>query len=164
MSCEPLAPPPDHPYESWSDELLAQEAYGDAEAAEVLGLRLITSGDPVKEQLGLTLVYRSAALSGDPEVFQKAIGARYAYVSVNGEPQIDNLKQLLLFSHLSQVMGEQKIDATTIEHELRTSDIPDAELARIRQGSRKLLEQMADLQTEITGSTSIREGLENANA
>jgi hypothetical protein len=162
MSCEPLNPVPPHPYESWSNELLAQEAYADAEAAEVLGLRFIRSEDPDHEQTGLSLVYRAAALSGNPGVFGKAIGARYAYVSKNGKPQIDNLKQLLVFSHLGRALGGQAIATPTIERELRGHDVPEEELSRIRQGSRVLLEQMADLQTEITGSTSIREALENA--
>jgi hypothetical protein len=81
---------------------------------------------------------------------------------VNGEPQIDNLKQLLMFSHLGRVLGDQTIATPTIERELRGHDVSEEALSRIREGSRVLLEQMADLQAEMTGSTSIREALENA--
>jgi hypothetical protein len=162
MSCAPLNPAEPHPYESWSSELLAQEAYADPDAAEVLGLRYIRSDDPRTEQIGLSLVYRSASLSGDPAVFNRAIGTRYAYVSQNGEPRLDNLKQQLVFRHLSRALGGQGPDLATIEQELRLNDVPEAEISRIRDGSLALLEKMADLQTEITGSTSIREALENA--
>ena len=162
MSCVPRDPAAPHPYESWSDETLAGLAYGDAKAAEVLGLRHIRSEDPAQETLGLSLLYRSVALSGEPSAFRRAIGIRYAHVSINGEPQIRNLKQLLVFNVMGDALGHAQFNPDVVENELRSLNVSDAEIQRLRTGSRDLLQQMGDLQAEITGSQSIREALENA--
>lgn len=162
MSCKPLNPNEPHPYESWSNEILAGMAYGDPKAAEILGLRHIGSEDPEEETLGLSFIYRSVALSGDPSAFRRAIGVRYAHVSVNGEPQIKNLKQLLVFNVMGEALGDERFNAGILEGELRSANIPEDEILRLRSGSQDLLKKMADLQAEITGSLSIREALENA--
>ena len=47
--------------------LLAAMAYGDAQAAEVLGLRKLGSDDPLIAQEGLQLIYRAVALSNSSE-------------------------------------------------------------------------------------------------
>lgn len=162
MSCKPLDPNEPHPYESWSDESLAGMAYGDSKAAEILGLRHIGSEDPAEETLGLSFIYRSVALSGDPSTFRRAIGVRYGHVSVNDEPQIENLKQLLVFNVMGEALGDERFNAGILESELRSADIAEEEILRLRAGSENLLRKMADLQAEITGSLSIREALENA--
>lgn len=162
MACIPRNPKAPHPYQSWSEEVLAGLAYGDAKAAEILGLRHIHSADPAQEQLGLSLLYRAVALSGDPSAFRQAVGIRYAHVSINGEAQIKNLKQLMVFNVMGEALGDERFDSSIVEQELRSADTPDEEILRLRTASRDLLSDMADLQTEITGSTSIREALENA--
>lgn len=161
MSCTPTDEQEEHPYASWSEETLAELAYGDAKAAEILGLRHIRSNDPEQETLGLSLIYRSVALSGDPSVFRSAIGTRYATVSVNGKPQIKNLKQLLVFNVMGEMLGDPRFNSLIVERQLKSADISEQEIARLRIGSRGLLKEMADLQSEITGSVSIGEALKN---
>lgn len=162
MSCVPIDPEAPHPYESWSDETLAGLAYGDSKAAEVLGLRHLRSDDPAEETLGLSMIYRSVALSGDPSAFRRAISVRYAHVSINGEPQIGNLKQLLVFNVMGNALGHPQFNPDVVADELRSVNVSDEEILRLRAGSRDLLKQMGDLQAEITGSQTIREALENA--
>jgi hypothetical protein len=151
-----------HPYEDWSDETLANLAYGDAKAAEVLGLRNVVSGDPNQEALGLNLLYRSVALSGDLDTFRKAIGRRYAYVSYNGKPLIHNLKQLLVFNVIGGILGDERFDPAPIEKQLRNLEVPTEELDRIHRATSNILTSMAQLQTEMTGDTTISEALANA--
>lgn len=149
-------------YEDLDDETLADLAYGDSHAAEVLGLRLILSDKPENEAMGLGLLYRSVALSGDAETFQKAIGSRYAYLSVNGKPQVRHLKQLLVFNLIGEVLGDSGFDSKRIVRALQDADVEQQEIDAVRSGTRTILQRMADLQTEVTGNMSIREALENA--
>jgi hypothetical protein len=147
------------PYEFWDDATLVGMAYGDARAAEVLGLRHIRSTDPDTEAMGLALLYRSVALSGDPETFRKAIGARYAYLSINGEPQIHNLKQQLMFTLVGQTMGYEWFRPGPVIRKLQDAGVSATDIAAARLVARQILETMADLQTEMTGESGLRESL-----
>jgi len=158
----PSRAPEAHPYESWSDDALASLAYGDPKAAEVLGLRHVTSRDPGEEAMGLALLYRSAALSGDPDVFHKAIGQRYAYLSVNGEPQLHNLRQLLIFSLIGRRLQGEDFDPAPIESKLREAQVPRQDITQLHSVAGQILRSMGDLQREITGNTSIREAIADA--
>jgi len=160
--CTPNAPPLADPYETWDESTLASLAYGDAHAAEVLGLRHVVSRDPLKEAMGLALLYRSVALSGDLEPFRKAIGVRYAYREINGEPHLDNLKQQLVFSRIAQIMGDRRFDTDEIRGALRNTEIPVEEIDAIEAGVLKIVDSMAAIETEFTGHSSIGEALENA--
>ena len=150
------------PYEELDDKALADLAYGDSHAAEVLGLRLVLSEKAESEAMGLGLIYRSVALSGDVETFQKAIGSRYAYLSVNGVPQTKNLKQMLVFNLIGEVLGAPEFNSKRILRALRDADVKPAEIDAVRSETRMILQRMAELQTEVTGSMSIREAIENA--
>lgn len=150
------------PYEAWDDQTLAGMAYGDPHAAEVLGLRHIGSEDPREEALGLSLLYRSVALSGDLETFQRAIGRRYAYLEVNGVPEKHNLRQLLVFSHIGEVLGDERFDAAEVVRQLNQADVPPGEIDKLREAADLILEHMAALQTEMTGDATIREAIDNA--
>ena len=147
------------PYESWDDATLVGMAYADARAAEVLGLRHIRSADPDTEAMGLALLYRSVALSGDPETFKKAIGARYAYLSINGEPQVHNLKQQLMFTLVGQTMGHEWFRPGPVIRKLREAGVPATDIDEARLLARQILETMANLQTEMTGESGLRESL-----
>lgn len=157
-----LNPAEPHPYESWNNATLASLAYGDPKAAEVLGLRHVMSAKPEEEALGLSLLYRSAALSGDPEVFRKAIGQRYAYLSVNGKPQLHNLRQLLVFNLIGKKLGAKRFDPIPVETALRNANRSSEEIHELYQAADQILHSMAQVQSEITGNTTIAEVIADA--
>ncbi len=161
IACDPAVAEP-RPYESWSEPVLAGLAYGDPVAAEVLGLRHIQSEDPNREALGLMLLYRSVALSGETEALHRAISERYATVSKDGEPNIHNLKQLLVFAIVATRLGDTRIRPGSIEARLANADVPDAELLQLKQAAEDILLEMASIESEITGNSTIREALTNA--
>lgn len=158
----PSGQPAPHVYESWSDDTLASLAYGDHKAAEVLGLRHVVSENVDREALGLSLLYRSVALSGDPAVFHRAIGRRYAYLAVNGEPQRHNLRQLLVFSLIGSRLGGSGFDPAPIEQRLQEIATPAREIAQLHDVADRLLQSMAGLQREVTGNDSIAEVIADA--
>jgi len=149
-------------YGGLDNDTLASLAYGDSHAAGTLGLRLILSENRQEERLGLGLLYRSAALSADAEIFRKAIGARYAYVSENGKPNVRNLEQLLVFNVIGETLGDARFDSRKLERALIKADVGQQEIDAVRSNARTILQRMAALQTEVTGDMSIREALENA--
>ncbi len=161
IACDPQATEP-RPYETWSEPVLAGLAYGDPVAAEVLGLRHIQSEDPNQEALGLMLLYRSVALSGDTEALHRAIGNRYATVATNGEPNVHNLKQLLVFAIVATKLGDTSIRPASIEARLADAAVPPADVAELKSAAEKILQEMASIESEITGNTTIREALSNA--
>lgn len=158
----PSGQPLPHVYESWSDDTLASLAYGDHKAAEVLGLRHVVSENADQEALGLSLLYRSVALSGDPAVFHKAIGRRYAYLTVNGEPQLHNLRQLLVFSLIGSRLGGSGFDPAPVEQRLQEVAVPAQEIAKLHDVADRILQTMASLQSEVTGNDSIAEVIADA--
>ena len=160
--CVPDYPPEPDPYESFSSDTLANMVYGDAHAAEVLGLRLLSSDEMFQEALGLTLLYRSVALSGDTEALRKAIGKRYAYTKIDGAVQTGNLKQLLILSIVGKTLGDERFQPEAVESLLLSADTNPDTIAALRVGAAKVLEQMAEIQTEVTGNSTIREAIDNA--
>ncbi len=160
-TCAPATGDP-HPYENWSEAVLAGLAYGDAKAAEVLGLRHIRSADPSREALGLMLLYRSVALSGETAALHRAISTRYAVVSNGTEPDVHNLRQLLIFSIVTARLGDATISQSTIESRLAKARVTAPQIREIRSTADQILEQMADIQRAVTGNTSIGEVLSNA--
>jgi hypothetical protein len=159
--CTPIDPEAEDPYENWDADTLAALAYGDAQAAAVLGLRHVISDDPLEEVLGLALLYRSVALSGDPAVFRKAIGARYAVIKVDSQPQLHNLRQLTVFAMIANRLGDDTLQPAQYVDQLRPH-LTAEELDTLFVGVYAVLETMAAIQTEATGDTTIREALENA--
>ncbi len=157
--CVPAYPPEPDPYESFSSETLASMAYGDAHAAEVLGLRLLNTDDPAQEAISLSLLYRAAALSGSLEPLRKAIGKRYAYTRINDELQIANLKQLLVFGTIGQTLNDDRFHPEFVEALLIEAGTDPATIDSLRARAAKLLKGMADIETNVTGNTTIREAL-----
>jgi len=149
------------PYESWDASTLAALAYGDAHAAAVLGLRHVVSENRMEEVLGLALLYRSVALSGDLDTFKKAIGLRYSVVEIDAEPNLHNLKQLAVFATIASRLGDDSLHPDRYFERLR-QHVPDEEITTILTGVDAVLETMAAIQTGATGDTTIREALENA--
>jgi hypothetical protein len=162
LVCAPVNPPQPDPYQTWDEETLAGMAYSDAHAAEVLGLRHVVSTDPNREALGLALLYRAAALSGDIATFEKAVAQRYAYMTRNGEPQIHNLKQLLVFHRIGAMLKDHRARPSVIHQALSEAQVSSEEINAIYRQVDQILESMAAIQTEATGDLTIREAIDNA--
>ena len=127
--------------------MLAGLAYGDPVAAEVLGLRHIRSEDPNQEALGLMLLYRSVALSGDTEVLHRKRSAPATPLfPKTATPNVHNLKQLLVCSASSRIaLGDQVINAASIEARLAGADVPAGEVTELKSAAERILREMASI-------------------
>ena len=160
-ACDSVASEP-HPYEEWSEQVLAGLAYGDPKAAEVLGLRHVQSEDPNREALGLMLLYRSVALSGDTTPLHRAISQRYAVVAEDGAANVHNLKQLLVFAIVATRLGDGGINSRSIEARLAKAEVEASEVMRLKSAAEQILQEMGSIESEVTGNRTILEALTNA--
>ena len=93
-SCTPNKPAPPHIYADYDNATLASMSYADADAAALLGRRLIGKDTRKSYQL----LIRAAALDGgNVEHIAWLADQAFGAVAVNGEPQIANLKHQQVF-------------------------------------------------------------------
>jgi hypothetical protein len=166
-SCIPNSPREIDPYTTYPDETLAGMAYGNAHAAEVLGLRKLLSPDPEVEAQGLELLLRSVALSNNSRGIAIAINARYSLVSSTQNSSdrvvdVPNVKRFYTLSLVSNTVSPGSMTPEIYRAELSNAGLDDKELDALAEKSRQILEDLAEIQTQITGDTHIREAMENA--
>jgi hypothetical protein len=160
--CTPISLPDIDPYTDYSDTVLAGMAYGDAHAAEILGLRMIVSTDPKIEAQGLKLLLRSVALTHDTRAIALAQNARYSNISKGEALNEENVRQLLVLSHVANAVKPGSMASKRYEALLISNGTDHEELAELKSDSLLILTELADIQAEITGNTYIREVLEDA--
>ena len=160
--CTPISLPDIDPYTNYPDAVLAGMAYGDAHAAETLGLRMIVSSDPEIEAQGLKLLLRSVALTNDTRAIALAQNARYSNISKDEVLNEKNVRQLLVLSHVANAVKPGSMASNRYEGLLISGGADPDELAQLKSDSLAILTELAEIQTEITGNTDIREALEDA--
>ncbi len=110
-SCTPRHSTPPHPYAHYADETLAVMAYSDAEAAAVLGKRLL--GKDNKKSFEL-LIRASALDGGKVETIAWLSDQAFGTIAVNGTPQVANIKRQYELAALAARLGDapDKSDST----------------------------------------------------
>lgn len=161
-ACTPNSLPEPDPYTAYDSQVLAGMAYGDARAAEVLGVRLLTSENPTTQSAGLNYLLRSAALANHTRPIALAVNNRYNDFASNGTLHLDNIKRLVTLSHISNVITPNSMSGAVYQNILRESGVSEEEIARLITAGNQALERMADIQTQVTGNTQLREALDDA--
>ena len=152
-SCDPELPTEPHPYEYYDDQALRELAFSDGIAAEILGERLSDSNS--QESLGLYI--RAAALrGGDPTTL---LGYSNLYPTperINGELVLETVRIKYVLSKAAVYLG-----GSPGELDERTADVVEAfphsedVIARFDTEAQAIIEQMRDIEIEVTGSSSI---------
>ena len=152
-SCDPDSPTEPHPYEYYDDQALRELSYSDAIAAEILGERLIDSNS--QESLGLYI--RAAALRGGDSTTLLGYSTFYPTPErINGELVLETVRIKYVLSKAAVYLGE-----SPGELEERTADVVEAfphsadVIARFDTEAQAIIEQMRDIEIEVTGSSSI---------
>jgi len=161
-ACTPDSSPEIDPYTTYPEETLAGMAYGDAHAAEVLGLRKLVSTDPAQEAEGLKLLLRSVALSNDTRGIGLAVNTRYSHISSEDRVELNNVRQLLVLGHIANLIKPGSMSTHHYTRLLIENGVDVEEIEQLGQQSNSILSELAGIQTEITGNTNIREALEDA--
>lgn len=150
-SCTPHSPRPPHPYESYSDATLKVMAYSDAEAAALLGKRLLERDTGRSYEM----LIRAAALDNDFTHLAWLGDQAFGLVAINGVPQIDNLKRQYELAALSQYFGEYSGRRDFYRRELSNAGIGADEIASLDERVAELLRQVQDIQRTVHGTVTV---------
>ena len=143
---------PERPYDRYDNDSLAILAYGDAEAAEVLGLRLRRQD----EAESLKYMLRAAALSGRPDALQAYVNSGTNPVEVDGHPVARTLRERYVLSLVENAVSANPAELAQWEARIRAElPDPDREIEHLRREAETLMRRMRDVQREVTGSARI---------
>lgn len=151
-SCTPDNPRPSHPYADYDDETLAAMAYADADAAAILGKRLIGTDTRRSYQL---LIRASALDGGKVEHIAWLSEQVFGNVTINGKPQVDNIKRQYELAVLAARLGDTTDKSNYLKHELIKIGLDTGQLDSLDMRVDALLQSMRDIQRIVLGDITI---------
>ena len=151
-SCTPNHPSPAHVYADYDNETLASMAYSDADAAALLGKRLIDKDTPTSYQL---LIRASALDGGKIEHIAWLSDQAFGAVAVNGEPQITNLQRQYELAALATRLGDSPGKSKYLKQELFQAGIDEDRMAELDLRVDALLHSMRNIQQTVLGKVTI---------
>lgn len=146
-SCTPHAPRPPHPYAHYDNGSLEVLAYGDPEAAALLGRRLAASDRDKSYQM----LVRAAALDGDVRHLAWLADQAYSIVRIDGAVQVDNVKRRYELAALASRLGDDPSASQFLRDTLVDAGINAHGLGRLDDRVDQLLESMHDIQRAVYG-------------
>lgn len=151
-SCEPVEDRAGHPYESYPSEALASLAYADAKAAEILAMRLREED----EEAAMSLVLRASALSGgDVEPILAWSNAYPQPTAIDGVPVRKTIHVKFVLSAVAELLGAETNNLPYWEEQIRrASTDPDREIVLLHERARRILDEMRQIQLDVTGSST----------
>ena len=159
-SCTPNKPAPQQVYSDYDNETLAGMAYSDADAAALLGQRLISKDT----QRSYQLLIRAAALDGKLEHLAWLADQAFGTVAINGEPQVANLQRQYELAALAARLGDAPVKSEHFKNELIKNGIDEDRLSSLDMRVNELLQSMRDIQLTVLGETTIMEQGEQGDA
>jgi len=152
-SCEPGVTEAAHPYENFSNETLASLAYSDAKAAEILSMRLREED----EEVAMSLAIRAAALAGgDAHPILLFSQAYPVPAAIDDAPVKKTYRVKYVLSTVALMLGDDRGGLPTWEASIRRfSDDPDTELALLDERARQIVDEMRQIQLDVTGEATI---------
>ncbi len=160
-SCTPNNPAPPHIYADYDNATLASMAYADADAAALLGHRLI--GKDTRQSYQLLI--RAAALDGGKvEHIAWLADQAFGAVEINGEPQVANLKQQYELAALAARLGDNPAKARFLRNELKKIGLSEVQLGSLDKRAYALLQSMRNIQLTVLGEVTIVDQGEKGDA
>jgi len=160
-SCTPNNPPPPHIYADYDNATLASMSYADADAAALLGHRLIGKDTRKSYQL----LIRAAALDGgNVEHIAWLADQAFGAIAVNGKPQVANLKQQYKLAALATRLGDNPAKTHHLKNELIKIGVNEAQLGSLDKRADALLQSMRGIQRTVLGKVTITVQGENGDA
>ncbi len=151
-SCTPRHSSLPHPYAHYADETLAVMAYSNADAAAVLGKRLLGTDN----ERSFELLLRASALDGGKvETIAWLSDQAFGTIAVNGTPQIANIKRQYELAALAARLGDAPDKSAFLRHELIKAGVSTDQLNSLDARVEKLLESMRSTQQTVLGEVTI---------
>jgi len=161
--CDPNEPKTDHPYAVYSMEYLRELAYRDADASEVLGVKLIKTGE---EDEGLQFIYRSVALNAGNSMSPLKRTADTLYSSIlsskapnyKPEPAFSSMERAYVFDRIRDKLTGNNQHSSFLRNELESYGYTDFE--KLEKAARDAITLMVEVEQEVVGSNSIKEKID----
>lgn len=151
-SCKPPRPAATHPYAHYGEDTLEAMAYGDAEAAALLGKRLIGADTP----RAFDLLIRAAALDGgNTKHIVWLSDQAFGTLEVNGVPQITNIERQYELAALAARLGDTAQEPVFFRDQLVDIGVDADRLDSLDAEVEALLQSMRDIQRTVLGEVTI---------
>jgi hypothetical protein len=150
-TCKPNEPRPEHPYAHYDNETLASMSWSDAEAAALLGQRLIDQDTGRSYEL----LIRATALDGDTRHISWLADMAFNPTAVNGEPHVANLEGRYKLAELNARLGSDPVLPEVLKRELVNAGVGEGRLSELNARADALLLVMQDIQRDVFGEVRI---------
>ena len=150
-TCSPNEPRPAHPYAHYDNKTLASMSWSDAEAAALLGQRLIDRDTGRSYEL----LIRATALDGDTRHISWLADMAFNPTAINGEPHIANLESRYELAELNARLGSDRGLPGVLKSELANAGVGEDRLSELDAGADALLRGMRDVQRDVFGEVRI---------
>jgi len=151
-SCTPIHSAPAHKYADYDNATLGAMAYADADAAALLGHRLIDKDTRKSYEL---LIRASALEGGNVEHIEWLSDQAFGVVAINGEPQIANLQRKYELAALAEWLGGDSDKTRYLRDELLRIGVDERGLTRLDTRADVLLQSMRGIQQTVLGEITI---------
>jgi hypothetical protein len=153
LSCERGEAAPRHPYEAYPTDALESLAYADAEAAAVLSRRWRESDTAA----AMSMAVRAAALAGGDAAPIVAFANAYPEpTAVDDVPVRRTVHVKYVLGTVTKLLGDERHSTPYFEAVIRRySEEPDREIALLQERAQQLLEEMRQIQLDVTGTSTI---------
>ena len=156
-SCTPDTPSSPHKYRHYDDATLEIMAWSDADAAALLGQRLIERDT----RKSYELLVRATALDNDYRHLTWLADQAFGVVSVDGQPHMGNLGQQYELASVSHVLGDLSGRVEYFRQALIDAGADEKQLAGLDQQVDELLQKLRSIQSTVLGEITIG-GQDNA--
>ena len=153
FACEPEVPAQPQPYESYPSDALQALAYSDPEAAAILSLRWRRSDTAA----AMRMAVRASALAGGDAGPVVAFSNAYpAPTAIDDEPVPATVRVKYVLGAVTRRLGDSRHGTPYFEAIIREhSPDPDREIALLEERALELIEEMRQVQLDVTGSSTI---------
>jgi hypothetical protein len=150
-SCTPRDAQLPHEYAHYDDATLEVMSWSDADAAALLGKRLIERNS----RKSYDLLIRATALDNDFGHLAWLADQAFGMVSVNGAPNIGNLERQYELATVSRKFGDLSGRSEYFRQELIAAGASDARLADLDRRVDELLGRIRVIQSTVLGEITI---------
>lgn len=151
-SCTSTTPATPHHYAEYNNETLAGMSYADADAAALLGQRLIASDTGKSYEL---LIRASALDGGNLEHIAWLSDQAFSAVEIDGEPHIENLQRRYELAALAARLGGGPELSDTLRSQLSSLGIEPSQLQQLDATADALLKTMLHIQQQVIGESTL---------
>ncbi len=138
-----------HPYWSYPLVSLRDMAHGDADAAEIFGIRVLETKRPGAQNMGLDYVLRAVALGGTEGPINRIVARSFSKVSDANGPAIDTITKAYILREVSNRITGKSTNISA--RQLEKNGFDSAAFVDLGARADQLYAYIKELRLEVTG-------------